>query len=50
MKIAKIVVGARLALALLALATLCVCAAAQEETADELYKKGRDLRANHFFF
>jgi len=46
MKIAKIVVGARLALALLALATLCVCAAAQEETADELYKKGRDLDRN----
>jgi tetratricopeptide (TPR) repeat protein len=42
----KIVVGAKIVLALLALATLCVCAAAQEETADELYKKGRDLDRN----
>jgi len=42
----KIVVGSKIVLALLALATLCVCAAAQEETADELYKKGRDLDRN----
>jgi hypothetical protein len=39
----KIVVGAKFILALLALATLCVCAAAQDETTDEWYKKGRDL-------
>ncbi|MCX6678395.1 MAG: tetratricopeptide repeat protein [Methanothrix sp.] len=46
MKIAKIVVGSKLALVLLALATLCVCAVAQDETADEWYKKGRDLDRN----
>jgi tetratricopeptide (TPR) repeat protein len=42
----KIVVGSKIILALLALATLCVCAVAQEETADELFKKGRDLDRN----
>ncbi|MCX6673380.1 MAG: tetratricopeptide repeat protein [Methanothrix sp.] len=49
MKIAKIVVGSKLALVLLALATLCVCAVAQDETADEWYKKGRDLDRNESY-
>jgi len=46
MKKTKIVVGAKLVLALLALVMLCVYAVAQDETADEWYKKGRDLDRN----
>jgi superkiller protein 3 len=42
----KIVVGAKYVLALLALATLCVCAAAQEETAESWFKKGQELGRN----
>ncbi len=42
----KIVVGLKIVLALLALTTLCVCAVAQEDTADKWYKKGLDLGRN----
>jgi tetratricopeptide (TPR) repeat protein len=37
---------ARFVIALLALATLCVCAIAQENTAEDWYEKGRDLGRN----
>ncbi len=42
----KIVVGAKLALTLLALAILGVCAAAQEDTADYWYNKSGELYVN----
>ena len=38
--------GANLVLTLLALATLCICAAAQEPNADDWVKKGRSLMGN----
>ena len=37
---------ARFAIALLAIAMLCVCAIAQENAAEDWYKKGRDLSRN----
>ncbi|MFZ3147659.1 MAG: tetratricopeptide repeat protein [Methanothrix sp.] len=42
-KLSKAIVGAEFALALLALVALCVCAAAQENTAEGWYKKGLEL-------
>lgn len=42
----KIIVEAKLALALIALAALSVCAAAQEDTADYWYKKSGELFVN----
>ena len=42
----KIIAEAKLALALIALAELCVCAAAQEDTADYWYKKNGELFVN----
>ncbi len=42
-KLSKAIVGAELALALLALAALCACAAAQENTAEGWHKKGLEL-------
>jgi len=39
-KLSKAIVGAKLALALLALAMLCISAIAQENTAEGWYKKG----------
>jgi tetratricopeptide (TPR) repeat protein len=40
------VVGIKLLLALLALIVLCVCATAQEKTADDWFKKGQDQDRN----
>ncbi|MFZ2472365.1 MAG: hypothetical protein WAW52_10545 [Methanothrix sp.] len=37
---------ARFAVALLAIAMLCACALAQEETAEDWSKKGQELRMN----
>ncbi|MDD4448253.1 MAG: tetratricopeptide repeat protein, partial [Methanothrix sp.] len=42
----KIFVGSKIVLVLLALATLCVGALAQEDTADKWYNKGLDLGRN----
>jgi tetratricopeptide (TPR) repeat protein len=42
-KLSKVIVGAKLALALLALVALCVCATAQENAAEGWYKKGLEL-------
>lgn len=46
MKMLRIVLGAKLSLAILALAALCVCAVAQESSADDWVKKGRSLMGN----
>lgn len=42
-KLSKLRMGAKLALVLMILATLCASALAQEETAESWYKKGHDL-------
>jgi hypothetical protein len=45
-ELSKLGVGTRLVVVLVALASLCVCAAAQEDTADYWYKESGELFVN----